>query len=296
MVAFNAGLAIQPSPDARAADPPERKPGVLYALNADGTDWHRLFELEGYPTCGSPAVSPDGKTIAFDGWHMAGNQQQGPAKLFAVDIDGTKPRELCTGQMPTWSPDGKFLACSRSTQPYGIWIMTADGKEHKHIRAAWGAQWSPDGKQIAFYEGTKILTYDVASGEFNQVLGGDANPYKQIFWNMSWSPDSTRICFKGAKPDGSEELAIVDAAGAEFGFKVRFTTKTFVPDFAWHPRGDRIVFCMWSAERKRMQLHELDPDFEDPPALTAGQDETRHNNSPCWTPDGKQLILISREH
>jgi Tol biopolymer transport system component len=70
--------------------------------------------------------------------------------------------------------------------------------------------------------------------------------------------------------------------------------KSFLPDIAWHPRGDRVAFAMKSPESNREQIYELDPDFDDPPVLTAGQDESRTNYCPCWTPDGTQLIAISQ--
>ena len=287
-----AGFGVQSSPQAQAAEPPGKRP-ALYILNADGTGWRPLSEAEDYWAGSSPVVSPDGKTVVFDGWRLVEGQKQGEVKLIAIDIDGHNVREFGEGQSASWSPDGKFFARSLPGKPASNCIMTADGKEHKPIRAGWAAQWSPDGKRIAFIQGAKLMTYEVDSGEFHQVLDG-GNPYKQLFWNMAWSPDGTRICIKGKRPDGSEELAIIDAAGAEFGFAVRFKAKGFQPDIAWHPRGDRVVFAMNSPESRRSQLYQLDPDFDEPPAPVAGQDESRTNYCPCWTPDGKQLIVISQ--
>lgn len=278
---------------APAAAPAQSPPHSFYSLNADGTGWRKLFQLAGHPACGSPAVSPDGKEFAFDAWQIDGNQQSGPAKLFVVGLDGTHARELCSGQMPSWSADGKFLVCSRSVEPSGLWIVTAEGKDHKPVAPAWGAQWSPDGKRIAYYSGLKILTYEVATGETRQVVSGADRGYRQIFWNMTWSPDSSQICFKAAKPDGTEEIALVDAGGEQFGFKVRWSGKGLAADFAWHPRGDRLVMPMRPPDSKRLQLFEFDPDADDPPVLVAGQDENLDHHGMCWTPDGEQLIVVS---
>ena len=84
--------------------------------------------------------------------------------IFAVDIDGTNLRQLCQGQMPSWSPDGTRFACSRREGAYGIAIMTADGQLQRQLLDGWSAQWSPDGKMITYYDGPKLFVYDLASG------------------------------------------------------------------------------------------------------------------------------------
>ncbi len=267
---------------------------TYYLLGADGAGWRKLFHPEGYQAGGSPEVSPDGKTIAFDAWKVGENNQQlTPPTIFAVDADGSNRRELCTGMMPSWSPDGQYFACSRN-ETYGVWIMKANGEEHRYVRRAWGAQWSPDGRKIGFYEGTSIMVYDVESETVSEVLGGEANPYREIFWNMTWSPDSERICFKGTNADGVHEIAIVNAAGAELGFQRRHAVQGIYADFAWHPGGRRIVCAFPCPERGRTQLYEFDPDTDDPPKLFPGQDPHFNNVGMCWTPDGKQLIVVSK--
>src|SRR5690606_38326384 len=44
-----------------------RPPGAMKLLAADGSALLPLYTNAEYPHCGSPAVSPDGQTIAFDG-------------------------------------------------------------------------------------------------------------------------------------------------------------------------------------------------------------------------------------
>lgn len=273
-----------------------RQPDALFVMNADGTGWRRLFQLQGYKACSSPAVSPDGSTIAFDAYRVVNNRQQTPQTVFAVDADGTNPRELCLGEIPSWSTDGRHFACSRSGEPYGVWIMTAKGQPHKHICQASGGQWSPDGKRIAVCEGeSMVMVYDLDSGEHQEVLGREGNPYRQI-GDPSWSADSAQLCFKGLMPDSMEQIAIVDAAGAEFGFSVRHAQKGIQGDFAWHPHGDRIVCTMFCETRGRTQLYQFDPEGSDPPTLLPGQDPTRNNTDMCWTPDGTQLIVVSGDY
>jgi WD40-like Beta Propeller Repeat len=59
--------------------------------------------VEGYEEAQMPAVSPDGKRIAF--YNLE--------KVWTMDLNGQNPVAAITGgrvTFPTWSPDGKFLA------------------------------------------------------------------------------------------------------------------------------------------------------------------------------------------
>jgi Ca2+-binding EF-hand superfamily protein len=273
-----------------------RIPDEFYILNADGTGWRKLFTLADHPQCGSPAISPDGKRLAFDACRINAQGRGSSYKVFVAGIDGSNPRELCVGNMPTWSPDGQTFVCSRSVQPHGVWLMTAEGQEHRHVSQAWGAQLSPDGSRLAYYDGTRLLVHDLRTDQVLEVMSADANPYSQIFWNMTWSPDSSRICFKGLRPDGVMEIAVVNASGAELGFKVHHRGGTINADFAWHPEGRRLVFSMLNTDLGRVQLYELDPDGDGPPVLMPGQDPDLNNTDACWTPDGTQLIVVSGDY
>ena len=244
--------------------------------------------------CGSPAVSPDGKQLAFDGRSI---KPRTSSTMFVMSIDGSEPKQLRSGMMPNWSKDGKSLTFSTG----GVRIMKLDGTtyldgtaEKIFAKSGWGAQWSPDGKRIAFYEGTAIKTYDVAAGTIDTVLEGNEHAYRQFYWNMTWSPDSTRLCCKATKPDGTNEIVTLNMIGEKPKLKVHHSTKLGLNgDFAWHPRGDRIVFSGTCPERRGAQLYEFNPDQDAPPKLVVGQDPTRNNTDLCWTPDGKRLIVVS---
>lgn len=279
------------SRDEYAFQSPLRK--ALYRLRADGAVWTKLSDLPGHSNCGSPQVSPDGKTVALDAHPVSEHGQAGMPMIVAIDVEGSNARRLCQGQMPTWSPDGRFIACSRAEGNSGLWIMTAEGREHRRIGDGWSAQWSPNGKAIAYYQGSQLLVYDLESGRSRDLLGPD-NPYSQVFWNMCWSPDSKQICFMGNRGAGRNEVVLVDAAGAERGMKVRYAARDIFPKFAWHPYESRLVFCMQNGPRRIVQLFELDPKTDDAPQLVRGQNPNTHNEDPCWTPGGRWLILVSQ--
>lgn len=271
-----------------------KTPNAVYSLNADGTGWKKLFDVKGYPAIGSPAVSPDGKLVAFDG-HKA-KEGHAAQTMFVTNLDGSHLQNVGLGMMPTWSGDGTELTCSRNRPQYGLWVVSADGKNERFLRDGWGAQWSPDGRRILFSDYRVIMTYDLATEKTTNHFDAVASGYQHVQWNMAWSPDSKRVCFKGVKQNLTEEVGVVWVDGGEPRLKVHYSGKNVATDFGWHPKGDRVLFCMYCIERKNLQLYEFNPNTDDPPKLVNGQDEKSRITSPCWTPDGKQLIVITGDY
>jgi Tol biopolymer transport system component/Ca2+-binding EF-hand superfamily protein len=262
-------------------------PDAFFVMNSDGTGWRKLFQFEGYQACGSPTITPDGKQIAFDAWKV--EPQRSSTGICLVNMDGTGAHVVFAGAMPSYSPDGKHVTYSSS----GVTIADNLGQVEKQIAVqAWGCQWSPDGQSIAYYDNEQLMLLDLQTEQSRALLRGPANPFSSIFWNLAWSPDSRRLCFKAGTPQGQEQIVLVDAAGAEFGLTVRYTGTAMNSDFAWHPNGERIVFSKFCPERGKSQLYEFSPDDNAEPTLVTGQNETTNNTDACWTPDGRQLIVI----
>ena len=267
----------------------------FFSLNADGTGWKKLFAVDGFPALGSPALSPDGKWLAFDG-HAPKGDLSGQT-MFVTDLEGGNLRNVGIGMMPNWSKDGSQLCYSKG----GLWVMNADGKDPESFSSVysngWGAQWSPDGKRILYFSGLNIMTRDVASKKSTVIYNIGDGGYRQTWENMKWSPDSQRICFKGLKTSGVEEIATLWIDPAKAGpnkprLKVHHSGQGISTHCAWHPDGNRIVFNMYCPERTVAQLYEFNPNTNDPIQLVKGQDPKTPNTSSCWTLDGKRLLVI----
>jgi TolB protein len=266
-------------------------------MNEDGTGWKKIFEFKDYKACGSPAVSPDGKWLAFDAYAVP----NGTPTIYVMPFDRFgPPQTVGTGSMPSWAPDSNRLVCSRNDSPSGIWMFAKQENAWTPTNlteGGWGAQWSPDGKQVLFTDQQALKSYDVEAKTIRDVIEAKVSPYQRIFWNPAFSPDGTHICFKGMTQGGTQDVATFDLTKEKPSVKVRHTgTAAVNADFAWHPTKNRVIFAMYSPDRKTTQLYEFDPTNDERPKLVEGQDPKLNNTDACWTPDGKQLIIISGDY
>lgn len=267
----------------------------LVIMNEDGTDRRVLVEATEFPSVGSPAVSPDGKRVAFDGWQAG--QSSNASHIFLMNLDGSGVQDLGDGLMPNWSADGKRLAISRSEE-YGVWLVDVASGELTNIESGgWGIQWSPDGKSVSFTKGTEFYVQDLATGARRELLGDASAIISHVSWNSCWSPDSQRIICMATLKNGQQSIVMIQVGGPQSGERpmghVRFlaTGATFT-DFAWHPTQPRVLVGMQRPKTQKFTLYEFHPEIDGPPELVVGPDLNKRNASGSWTPDGKQLVYV----
>lgn len=149
-----------------------------------------------------PAISPDGKQIAF-----ALRSTRGDSDLFISKLDGLDRHNISNNpaieSSPTWSPSGKQIAftSNRDGGISQIFICDADGSNVRKIVKEGGdadsASWSPDGKWIAFqWKPRYAANYDIflaatGSGSVKQLTSGAGSNE-----NPTWAPDSRHIAFQ----------------------------------------------------------------------------------------------------
>jgi Tol biopolymer transport system component len=146
-----------------------------------------------------PAISPDGKAVAFRGYWGVGD---GAYALYVVGTNGCMPRRLTRdiAGNPSWSPDGKWIVFDTSGGGQ-LWKVRSDGtgltrlgggRFHQEVSPSW----SPRGGEIAFVR--------LVIGHGGQIWLMRANGARPVrlraaarvsYQEPSWSKDGTRIAF-----------------------------------------------------------------------------------------------------
>jgi Tol biopolymer transport system component/imidazolonepropionase-like amidohydrolase len=255
---------------------------------------HRQLELAGrQPVKGivAPAVSPDGRSVAFvalgDLWVMKRGGE--PVRLTddgAVELD------------PAWSPDGRQLAYSSDrTGRMTLWIRdlatNADVPVTDSRASVSNAAWSPDGSHIAFlldrrgYAATRVR----AGGGLGGVVNGSSG---QELGRPTWAPDSRSIAvgvlfpFSDRYREGLNQLLI---------HSFEFSSDTASVLFPGHSAGNRQSGGpVWSRDGTQMafvsegRLWTVAVDgrgFPTAPPYAIAEDQPE---SPSWEADSRHIL------
>jgi TolB protein len=163
-----------------------------------------------------PAISPDGKQIAFvRAFGKINSRGIAHVGIYRMRIDGSHVRRVTLPRTraaedgdPQWSPDGKqivFVRHNYTKKPAGgqaVYVVNANGTGLRRVtpfrmRAGDGPDWSPDGSQILFRspETEDFLNYEICTTcpdgtGLRQVT--NAGPATKVY-SASFSPDGTAI-------------------------------------------------------------------------------------------------------
>src|SRR6185369_11532259 len=115
---------------------------------------------------GDPALSPDGRWVAFTVTRYSVDDNAGDSDLWVVPADGSAPPRRLTwnkgaDNSPLWSPDGKRIAflSKRGDAPVQLYLLPfGEGGEAQPVTklpvGVQNAKWFADGKRIAFLAAT----------------------------------------------------------------------------------------------------------------------------------------------
>ena len=135
-------------------------------------DWYRLT------TVSQPAVSPDGKRVAFTVTTVRETENKRHQEVWVTSTDGGTPARWTSpgyeSTAPRWTPDGAYLLFT-STRPQGkgtTWMIQADGA-------------GGEAMQMATIPSSGTTPADGKFAVWSEALPMDTTPAKDAFARMS---------------------------------------------------------------------------------------------------------------
>jgi len=246
-----------------------------------------------------PAVSPDGKSIAF-----VADSDSGPSQIWIVNVDGSGMRPVANAAeddiVPSWTSDGKRILYRSSTgETTALRAIGREGGTSTTLvtLVAKGITLSHDGRRIAYAVGPwthgQVVVASLDAANATAITNDSAG-----YFNLAWSPDDRRIAATRRDSTGTLQVWVMNADGSHARALTRFT-----------PDDGRPQWPAWSADGRKIAIQAGIYDRRDPTRGTAhiwvldlatgvatklaAHTAPQIDETPSWFPDGQHLAFQS---
>ncbi len=241
--------------------------------------------ISGGKNATNPAISPDGRSIAFV-------EEIRDANIWQIDFSHSSISETNfitssrADHSPAFSPDGnKIVFASDRSGNFEIWIADADSKNQRQLtytgKSAGSPRFSPDGKFIAFdvqdSDQSDVFVIPTEGGQVRKITNSETRSILP-----SWSADGSFLYFT-SNQSGSNQLWKIPIEG---GTAIQLTKQGAFESFA-SPDGNAIYF---TKERDLPGIWKINTDGRDEIPVVGLEDA---GNWRYWTITNNSLYFVA---
>jgi dipeptidyl aminopeptidase/acylaminoacyl peptidase len=249
----------------------------------------------------SPAVSPDGKTIAYTVTYTDIALNKRNKELFTVQIDGSGKKQITSSPQsessPQWIKNGQKIAFIYDSQ---IWEMNPDGSERVQIshydKGIDEFKFSPDGKKVLFI--SQVKAFEKSSDKYPDLDKADGRIIDDLMYKHwdEWVETIPHPFVAGY--DGKNLSGIVDIMEGE-PFEAPMKPFGGIEQLDWSPDGKIIAYTSRKKVGKEYALSTNSDIYfyytETKETVNKTEGMMGYDMNPKFSPDGKYLAWQSME-